>query len=158
MKTYILYNIDYNLFKIGVSKNVKRRVAAINIKHKSTKLICTINYNLENHLHYIYSKSNINVYNEREWFYLDDLDLDFLLKLSRLDDYKLDMVSKVFTQERLLDSKNLDVVNKNIRAAQNKLKSINDRINKLIIDKRKINYKRRIIMMKKFRLMSIINI
>lgn len=84
IQTYLIYNENYNLYKIGSSYNPKRRFKEINKKHKGSKLLFIINNNYELRLHRTFNHKMVKINNEREWFDLSSINIFFIKTLQTL--------------------------------------------------------------------------
>jgi hypothetical protein len=75
-KTYLAYNVRYELYKIGKSDDPFNRVDELNIKHKGTILLKICQFDIENKLHKFFKHKKVLINNEREWFSLNQLDIN----------------------------------------------------------------------------------
>lgn len=75
-KTYLVYGIDLGLYKIGRSKNIKRRIRNLVSKNK-TRITYMRSWpiDVENKLHGIYARKRV----KGEWFNLSKEDVSDLL-------------------------------------------------------------------------------
>ena len=80
--TYVLFNKEYNAYKIGSSTKTTQRIDILCKKHSNTKLVLTIPKNIEILLHRKFASKIEKINNEREWFRLNKYDLDYLKQLS----------------------------------------------------------------------------
>lgn len=76
-QTYILTD-ETGLYKIGKSKDVKRRVRSLMIGNPSIRLVARIPKDVESVLHDQFKDKRVS----GEWFRLTDLDLDFIKELA----------------------------------------------------------------------------
>ena len=83
--TYIMYNSVYDLYKIGITRDIKERKREIARNHNGTTLLCIIPYDIERALHNKFKDKNVKVGKEKEWFNLNDRDLRYLGRVSKMD-------------------------------------------------------------------------
>lgn len=81
-KTYVLYNIDEKLYKIGHSKNPFSRMKAIRNTYPNTNMIAIIDASIEIELHRLFEPKRVVINGEREWFSLDESELKIIISLS----------------------------------------------------------------------------
>ncbi len=83
-KTYVIYDYDRDLYKIGKSNNPEQRVKALSIHGTKLSLILLNENNIEHHLHERFKLKKSN----REWFSLDADDLLELIEKYNFTEYK----------------------------------------------------------------------
>lgn len=76
--TYIAYNHYTQLYKIGRTTKIEKRMKYINNNHPKTKHLFYIIGNHESNLHQTFKDKNVRVDGETEWFNLSDSDLAYL--------------------------------------------------------------------------------
>jgi hypothetical protein len=81
-KTYVLYDIDKKLYKIGHSKNPFNRMGIIRNKYPNTNMIAIIDASIEIELHRFFETKRVIINGEREWFLLNESDLKIIISLS----------------------------------------------------------------------------
>jgi prophage antirepressor-like protein len=71
LKTYIMYDENSNLYKIGVSKNPKQRESTLSSQIPKIKIILFLDRNIEKLLHKLFENKRVR----GEWFKLDSDDI-----------------------------------------------------------------------------------
>jgi hypothetical protein len=74
-KTYIMYDPDLNLYKIGKTININQRKLALKIKHKNILCLYFCEMDIESFVHKFHSRKRI----KKEWFDLNEEDIKELL-------------------------------------------------------------------------------
>jgi len=82
-KTYVFYSKQYDLYKIGHSKNPKQRIEELSKVHGKLKTIVIIESNYEVAIHRVFKDRVVKIKNEREWF---DLSLNDIKWLKTIND------------------------------------------------------------------------
>jgi len=81
---YIVKAVDYSVWKIGKSRNIKRRFAALTEEYGDLELVHVIHSthgSLEKDLHKMFKLRRVRVGKSREWFVLNDSDVSWLKTL-----------------------------------------------------------------------------
>jgi hypothetical protein len=89
---YIVKAVGYSVYKIGKSRNAKRRFAALVKKYGDLELVHVIHSthgSLEKDLHKMFKIRRVRVGKSREWFTLNDDDLNWLKTLKYVGPKKL---------------------------------------------------------------------
>ena len=81
-KTYVLYNIDEKLYKIGHSKTPFARMRVLRKKYPNTNMIAIVDASIEIELHRLFESKRVIINGEREWFLLDESELKIVISLS----------------------------------------------------------------------------
>lgn len=79
-KTYLMYDYDSKLYKIGKSHKPAQRLKSVIKCHPNTILVEVCNLDVESKLHLFYDDKNVKFMsnNEKEWFSLSESDADKL--------------------------------------------------------------------------------
>lgn len=78
-KTYLIYNVNTNMYKIGRSNDPSRREATLQSEEPQLKLISTCEENIEKFLHKKYKSKRVR----GEWFILTQQDVDEIIEIFR---------------------------------------------------------------------------
>lgn len=71
-KTYIMLDNSSDLYKIGRSVNVEKRLKALSVANANLSVVLTIGYDVEKELHNTYSNKKV----KSEWYRLTKDDID----------------------------------------------------------------------------------
>lgn len=74
-KTYLVKDNATNLYKIGKATNPSKRVNALKVANTNIELYAVCEDNVEYILHKVYHNKQVS----REWFRLNDLDVDTII-------------------------------------------------------------------------------
>lgn len=116
--TYLVYNRDYGLYKIGFTTNLFERLKTLRCYHENSIVVVCINYNIERQLHAMYFEKRVRFNGESEWFILSSKDVEEIRGISFMHKDVLGEISllkiKTDNKDRRCLKANISALTKNL--------------------------------------------